>query len=85
MARKLHTYVKAPTINTMQELNDELLRIQEAFDIMSRHIATERSYNAPDKPVDLQVAYTDATKWNPGQGAGYYIFLNGAWKKFTIV
>lgn len=84
MANTLKPYVKSPTVITVQDVDNELLRIQEAFELISRYVMTEITYVKPDKPVELQTLYADGTKWNPGQGAGFYIYINRAWKKVTM-
>jgi hypothetical protein len=34
---------------------------------------------APGKPREGLLVYADGTDWNPGSGAGYYVFYAGAW------
>lgn len=36
---------------------------------------------SPDNPVEGQLIVADGTNFNPGAGAGLYIYLNGAWSK----
>lgn len=84
MARKTKAYVKAPTVGTFEDVNQELFRVQEAFDTLSEHLATEVTANSPDKIVNLQVRYADGTNWNPGKGEGLYINIDGVWKKIAF-
>jgi len=65
---------------TPQWLYDELQRIATAltapgvlnFDIQKI---------APAKPQDGMFAMADGTAWNPGAGAGPYVYFTGAWHK----
>lgn len=34
---------------------------------------------APAKPREGMLVYADGTDWNPGSGAGYYVYYAGAW------
>ena len=34
---------------------------------------------APTKPREGMLVYADGTDWNPGSGAGYYVYYAGAW------
>jgi len=34
---------------------------------------------APPKPREGMLVYADGTDWNPGSGAGYYVYYAGAW------
>lgn len=35
--------------------------------------------SAPVNPSDGMIVGADGTSWNPGSGAGYYGYRNGAW------
>lgn len=84
MAKK-SVYVPAPTIYSYFDVERELRRIQEGFNSVGEHIATEKTYIAPDKDVELQIRYADGVTWNPRElGAGLYIFIDGVWRKFTL-
>ena len=37
----------------------------------------------PERPEEGMMALADGTNWDPGSGAGLYIYLSG-WKKFTV-
>lgn len=80
---KKRTYVPIQAMSTT-DVNNELHRISHALDEITRHIATEITYEKPDKLNNFDVYYADGTKWNPGQGAGLYILINNVWKKITI-
>lgn len=36
-------------------------------------------YTEPNNPIEGQFASADGTGWNPGSGAGFYIYTGGAW------
>ncbi len=38
-------------------------------------------YVAPPKPRNGMLREADGVSWNPGAGAGYYIYRAGAWVK----
>jgi len=38
------------------------------------------SYVAPGKPQDGMIVKADGTHWDPGSGAGFYGYRNGAWQ-----
>ncbi|EOV8144455.1 hypothetical protein ACYB6N_25835 [Klebsiella pneumoniae] len=85
MANKKSVYVPAPTIGSLFDVERELRRIQEGFTSVGEHIATEKTFDAPTKDVELQIRYADGVTWNPrGLGAGLYIFVDGVWRKFTL-
>ena len=35
---------------------------------------------APDKPRVGMIALADGSNWNPGSGAGFYGYRDGAWR-----
>jgi len=41
-------------------------------------------YEEPGKPREGQVVYADGTDWNPGQGAGVYVYSGSAWTKASL-
>ncbi len=85
MARKKTLYVPSPTVNSYADIERELRRIQDSFDQVAAHIATEKSTEEPDKVVDLQVRYADGVTWNPRNlGAGLYINVDGVWRKISL-
>mgnify|MGYP000095176978 CR=1 FL=1 len=82
---KKSMYVPAPTIASLYDVERELRRIQEGFNAVGEHIATEKTFEEPTRDVELQVRYADGTSWNPrGLGAGLYIFVDGIWRKINL-
>ena len=39
----------------------------------------DKTYVAPLKPRDGDLRYADGTSWNPGSGAGVYVYKVNAW------
>lgn len=59
-------------------LRDELQVLAAAITALARgHL--DKSYKAPDKPRDGDLAYADGTSWNPGGGKGVYIHNGSVW------
>lgn len=36
---------------------------------------------APARPTDGMIVYADGSEWNPGDGAGPYVYEGGSWRK----
>jgi len=81
MARKTKVFKKLTSYQTLEDVDSDIRRIEEAFDNLSLHSATEVSSASPDKPVQLQISYADGVNWNPGKGEGLYIYVNTYWRK----
>jgi hypothetical protein len=61
-----------------QYVNNELYKIKAALDALSLgHL--DKSYIAPAKPRDGDIRYADGTRWNPGNGAGVYVYKSTSW------
>lgn len=84
MARKSAPFVKSPNYNSFEDVNTEMLRVQEGFNTLALHSATEVSHEHPDKVIPLQIVYADGVNWNPGKGEGLYIRVGEVWRKFTL-
>ena len=61
-----------------QFLRDQQVQIQAAIASLVQN-RYEKTYVAPAKPRDGDVAYADGTYWNPGSGAGLYQYNGTAW------
>jgi len=63
-------------------LYDELKRVEDAFrGRQGFQLVNFDKYNVePTKPQEQDVAYADGSNWNPGQGAGLYIYINSQWE-----
>lgn len=60
-------------------LRAELQNIAQAMDTADERITLETLYAAPKKFRDGTVALADGTTWNPGAGAGLYVYRGGSW------
>lgn len=63
-----------------QIVNQELLKVAQALDTPDQFLALEPQYAAPSiKLRDGIVVFADGVTWNPGSGAGVYVYKSGAW------
>ena len=62
-------------------LNEELPRISREMSGASDYIMLNVLNVAPDKPRAGMLVEADGTNWDPGSGAGTYIYRSGAWVK----
>lgn len=59
-------------------LEDELKKIAAVISLLAAgHI--DKTYAAPAKPRDGDIRYADGTTWNPGSGAGVYVYKTSSW------
>lgn len=63
------------------ELNQELVRLEEALNSPFDVHQLRELHVEPTKPKDGMLARADGTNWNPGSGAGMYLREDGQWKK----
>lgn len=72
------------TITTLDELkdwvSDELGFVSQEF-AKTNLVWIDPRGREPDKPRDGMVVYANGTTWDPGDGEGFYVYENGAWKK----
>lgn len=61
-------------------LKTETAVISRAIEGARDFLFLEKQYKAPAKVGDGMVCLADGTSWNPGSGAGYYGYNNGAWR-----
>lgn len=58
----------------------ELRRVATAIDLAWG--TAPKAYSAPSKPRDGMIRYADGVSWNPGLGAGLYLYREGTgWEK----
>jgi len=60
-------------------LNDEFGRLEQAINLPADALRLEVRGAAPAKPRQGTVAFADGTGWNPGAGAGLYVYTGTAW------
>lgn len=58
----------------------EFRRIAEAFEQGSDRLKLITTAAAPAKATEGEVRVADGTNWDPGRGAGTYIYRNGLWQ-----
>jgi hypothetical protein len=56
----------------------ELQSISQAFEVPRQLSAYDILNVSPEKPREGQFYVSDGTNWNPGYGAGPYMYINGA-------
>ena len=64
----------------LSAVNNELRKIAEALNQRVPFLYLDTLYAAPSKPRDGILALADGTTWNPGSGAGVYLYRAGAWR-----
>jgi hypothetical protein len=85
MANQVTRYRFAPTqINSLEDMaryvNDNMRRISDALLNLEEPLVP--SYTSqPDNPQEGSLAIADGTGWNPGSGAGTYIYRAGQWRR----
>lgn len=65
-----------------RQVSAELKKIQEEASLPAPAIGVQLPvlHIAPTKLREGLLVLADGTDWNPGSGAGYYLYLNGAWR-----
>lgn len=61
------------------KLNDEFSKIEGAFNLPAESLALNPRAVVTLKPRTGTMAYADGTHWNPGQGAGLYVYNGSVW------
>lgn len=57
----------------------ELSNIAQAMDTSNERITLNTLYAAPEKHREGTCALADGVTWNPGAGAGVYVYRGAAW------
>ena len=60
-------------------LDRELRNLSTAMQEANQYLLLDVSYAAPQKVKDGMIAMADGTTWNPGSGAGAYIYRGASW------
>lgn len=61
-------------------VNDSLRRLADAMTLVETPVVPTLA-QPPQTPVQGQLAIADGSGWNPGQGAGTYIYRDNAWRR----
>lgn len=80
------TYSPSPIFSDFSSVRDlqyyianELVLIQAAITALALgHL--DKSYEAPAKPQEGDIRYSDGSLWNPGSGQGVYYYNGSVWK-----
>ncbi len=78
----MRIFEEQPPSSVSPELSEYLIRLITDLNNVLSTIAIETIYSEPESPIDGMIIYTDGIQWNPGNGAGVYIYKNG-WTKFN--
>ena len=71
--------VNAHDVNTLQDyLEMEFISISRSM-LDFREVDLRPSARVPLKPKTGMIVYADGTNWNPGSGAGVYVYMGGVW------
>lgn len=76
---------KIPPRVENQDLKKIVTFLQQELDSVSQELGNTDALElrvrnaAPDKPRNGMLVEADGTNWNPGAGAGLYVFRAGAW------
>ena len=57
----------------------ELKRISDEFNLQGDILRLSTTYVAPPKAREGDIRLADGSLWNPGAGAGAYIYRGSAW------
>lgn len=63
-----------------QDLEQTLLLLSKAVEELQKSVAMVTNVE-PLRPTEGMVRIADGTNWDPGSGAGMYLYLGGAWNK----
>ena len=81
-APRLYVPIRPQTVkpeDLSRYLFEELGKISLAFDSLRHNLTMDEIHVAPAKPFEGMYVKADGTDWNPGNGAGPYMYVNGAW------
>jgi hypothetical protein len=67
-----------PAYTKDPQMNIELQRIAESMNGPTELLVL---YAAPAKPRTGWLVYADGISWNPGGGAGVYVYTGAVWSK----
>lgn len=73
-------YVPLPPPNGEAYAYRELLDLARSLSEASEFLSLQPLNVAPAKPREGMVVLADGTNWDPGSGAGYYGYRDGAWR-----
>ena len=70
------------SVQTLAEsLRNELNRLVLEFSQPSDYLSLKTLYEVPGRIFDGMIIKADGVTWNPGSGAGVYVYVGSAWVK----
>lgn len=76
----MYSPLQPPPQYTQEYLRRELLAISQAIDAKAPWLILQTLNVAPTKPQEGMIVVADGTNWNPGSGAGAYLYRGAAWR-----
>jgi hypothetical protein len=70
------------TQELVQYLSRELEKVGQAIEGLDQG-RRDVQYTEPTKKRTGLLAYADGTKWDPGEGAGMYVYTGSAWRRLA--
>lgn len=84
-------YTPRPTPQTLEGpealalwTGEELRNVSRAFQ-ESEQVQFTVLHNEPPRPREGMVVVADGSDWDPGEGYGQYVYLNGAWVSTSVM
>ena len=69
-----------PRMTGFDWLEGELRRIAEAMSRGSDALRLSQTTVEPSKPQEGEIRQADGVNWDPGRGAGTYVYREGTWQ-----
>jgi hypothetical protein len=74
--------INESSLKTMADsIRSELNRLVIEFSQPSDYLSLKTLYSAPTRIFDGMIVKADGSIWNPGSGAGIYVYIGSAWVK----
>ncbi len=73
-------YTPSQSQQNVAWLEGELRRIAEAMALGTDTLRLSSTTVVPGKPQEGEIRQADGVNWDPGRGAGTYIYRAGAWQ-----
>lgn len=74
------SYYPSPAQPNLYWLENELRRIAQAMEQGSTSMRLLPTSVMPDKAIEGEIRTADGVYWDPGRGAGTYIYRAGRWQ-----
>jgi len=80
---KARTFDDPDLQEAVRWVEDELRAVEDA-QAETQELDLREIFREPERPRNGMIVQADGTQWNPGQGRGAYVYLNGAWVKLSV-